>query len=134
MRAVAIPSMSDRPFGVPLDIVLDIPVPPSVNRTRKINWREHKKYEKWRFDAGFHLVANGQFRAIKNLRLTRYELTVTLDEKQCKLDPDNPIKAASDLLKYLGAIVDDAPRHARRITVEWGHAPDGCRLTLRRAA
>lgn len=127
------PSFADRPFGCPPDWVLDIPLPPSVNQTRKINWRGHKTHKAWRKAAGWHLRANGQYKAAPR-RLQQYELTVTLDESKCRLDPDNPVKAAIDLLRSLEIITDDSPKYARRIVVEWGEAPDGCRLTLRGVA
>lgn len=133
MGFCAMPSFSDRPFGCPPDVILDLPVPPSVNRTRKVHWKGHKKYLDWKKNAGLHLVANGQYRKAPRL-LQRYELTITLDETKCKLDPDNPVKAASDLLRSLEIITDDAPKFARKITIEWGEAPDGCRLTLRPAS
>ena len=124
-------SYLDRPFAPPLDVVLDVPVPPSVNRTRKVHWAGHRKYEAWKRNAGFHLLANGQYRASKQIRLHRYELTVILNEAMCRLDPDNTIKAACDFLKGLEVIADDSPQQARKITIEWGDAPDGCRLIVR---
>jgi hypothetical protein len=42
-------------------------------------------------------------------------------------------RAAIDLLRSLEIIADDGPRFARRIVIEWGSAPEGCRLTLRQA-
>lgn len=132
---VAIPSTTDLPFWPPPDVVLDLPVPPSVNRTRKVHWAGHRAYEAWKKTVGMHLVANGQYRtARKATKFVRYELTITLDETLCKLDPDNTAKAACDLLRSLELIPDDSPRFARRIVIEWGTAPDGCRLTLRPAA
>lgn len=128
-----LPSFPDPPFAVPPDYVLDIPLPPSVNRTRKIDWKNWTKYKKWRETAGFHLVSNGQYRKAPR-RLQAYELRITLDWLNCKQDPDNPIKAAIDLLRSLEIITDDSPKFAKRITIEWGTAPDGCRLTLRPVA
>jgi Holliday junction resolvase RusA-like endonuclease len=124
------PSFADPPFAIPADVVLDIPLPPSVNRTRKVDWIGHRKYTQWKRDAGMHLVANGQYRNAPR-RLQQYELTITLDEQQCRLDPDNPVKAAIDLLRSLEIITDDTPKYARRIVIEWGKAVDGCRLTVR---
>lgn len=133
MGFTSVPSMIDRPFGCPLDVVLDIPVPPSVNRTRQVDWAGHRKYKAWKKEAGLHLVVNGQYGKAPR-RLQRYELFITLDEKQCKLDPDNPTKAACDLLRSLEIITDDSPKFARRIVIEWGEAPAGCRLILRPVA
>lgn len=113
------------------EIVLDVPAPPSVNRTRKVNWPGHRKYEAWKKDAGLHLVANGQYRKAKPGIKGQYELTITLNENLCKADPDNPTKSAIDFLRSLELIPDDSPAYARKITIEWGEAPDGCRLTVR---
>jgi Holliday junction resolvase RusA-like endonuclease len=130
---VSVAATIDRPFALPPDAtesVFDIPLPPSVNRTRRVNWKGHKKYTAWKRRAGFHLMVNGQLRkAARDLQ--RYELTITLDREQCRQDPDNPVKAACDLLRELQIIVDDSPRHAERILIVWGTAPDGCRLTVR---
>jgi Holliday junction resolvase RusA-like endonuclease len=130
---VSTPSLADPPFACPPDWVFDIPLPPSVNRTRKVHWRGHRQHEAWRKAAGWHLQANGQFKAAPR-RLERYELTITLDRQQCRQDPDNPIKAAIDLLRALEIITDDSPKFAERIVVQWGAAPDGCRLQLRAVA
>lgn len=127
---VALPSMVDPPFACPPDIVLDIPLPPSVNRTRKIDWRHWPKYKKWRSDAQYHLIANKQ-REKAPRGLGAYELRIILDWLKCKQDPDNPIKAAIDLLREMQIITDDSPKFAKRITIEWGVAPEGCRLIVR---
>lgn len=113
------------------EIVLDVPPPPSVNRTRKVHWAGHRKYEAWKTAAGLHLVENGQFRKAKPGIKGQYELMITLNESMCKLDPDNAAKAVSDFLKSLELITDDNPTYARRIVIQWGEAPSGCRVTLR---
>lgn len=113
------------------EIVLDVPAPPSVNRTRKVHWRGHKKYVAWKKNAGLRLIENGQYRAARGGVLGKYELTVTLNEAMCPADPDNHLKAVGDFLKSLNFIVDDGPAYARRIVIEYGDVPDGCRITLR---
>jgi len=123
-------SMADAPFHCPPDTVLDVPVPPSVNRTRKVHWAGHRAYVAWKKQAGLHLIANHQFRkAVKNIG--RHELVIILNEEKCALDQDNPIKAAGDFLKAIGIILDDSPKYRRRTIIEWGDAPDGCRLIVR---
>ena len=41
------PSFANPPFACPPDTILDVPLPPSVNRTRKIYWRGHRQHEAW---------------------------------------------------------------------------------------
>lgn len=113
-----------------IDTVLDLPIPPSVNKTRKVHWRGHRALEAWRKNAGMHLIANGQYRAAQK-GIGRYELVIVLDRAKCRKDPDNPIKAASDFLKSIEIIKDDSPRYAEQITIKWGEAPDGCRLIVK---
>ena len=124
----------DRPFALPAnaaEICLDIPLPPSVNRTRRIDHKGHQKFTAWKKQAGLHLIANGQYRIARKTHINQYELTITLDEDQCKCDPSNILKAAEDFLVSLEIIPDDSPKFARRIIIEWGEAPDGARLTIR---
>lgn len=126
---------TDRPFGLPPDIVLDVPVPPSVNRTRKIDFRAAALVEKWKADADAMLMLSGQYRAAKRVPIgDRVELTIILDEQKCDLDPDNSVKAAIDYLRRIELIRNDDKRFMRRLVVEWGYAPEGCRLVLRGAA
>jgi hypothetical protein len=44
------------------------------------------------------------------------------------------VKAAIDYLRRVGLIHNDDKRYLRRLVVEWGDAPEGCRLILRGAA
>jgi hypothetical protein len=41
------PSMTDPPFAVAPNIVLDLPPPLSVNRTRKVDWIGRRKFTAW---------------------------------------------------------------------------------------
>lgn len=128
-------SFVDPPFAVAPDIVLDIPVPPSVNKTRKLNKAALGEIDDWKAQADRHLMASGQFRAAKRIAIgERFELTIILDEQQCDLDADNPIKCAVDYLKRIELIKDDDKRYMRGLHVLWGEAPSGCRLILRGAA
>lgn len=125
--------MSDRPFGCPPDIVLDIPIPPSVNSLRKVDWRAMGRYNAWKSQADMALLASGQYASQKGLApIVRFELSVILDES-CRCDADNVLKAAIDYLRRIDFILDDGPKNMRKITVEWGTAPAGCRLILRGA-
>jgi hypothetical protein len=136
MDAGAIPSMSDPPFAVPADTILDLPVPPSVNRTRKINWAHKRKVEAWKNVCNAY-VLTAKRRAISPLKLRkipRFELTVTLSEAHTGIDLDAGLKALIDYLRKIEVVEDDSKEHMRRLVVEWGHAPFGCRVTVRPCA
>lgn len=114
------------------ECTLDVPVPPSTNKIRRIDWANHRKHQEWRDDAGWALKFSGQWR--RRLQgLKRYTLEIILDESQVATDPDNVAKSCSDLLKTIGVIVDDGPKNARQILIRWGEAPRGIRLIVRTA-
>lgn len=116
-----------------IETVLDIPVPPSVNETRRVNWAAMPKYDAWKKSAGKILMANGQFKRAQKFT-GPFELTIILNEATCDLDADNPVKAAVDFLRRIEIIRNDDKRYLRSFTVKWGDAPEGCRLILREAA
>ena len=133
MDAAAIPSMTDPPFAVPPDIVLDLPAPPSVNRTRKVDWKGKRQVTAFQNVADAYVLA-AKGRTISPLRLTkvpRFELTITMSEHHTKIDLDNGLKALIDYLRRIGLIEDDSPKHMRRLVVEWGLAPFGCRVRVK---
>lgn len=129
-------SFVDRPFGCPLDTVLDIPVPPSVNKIRKLNKAALKEHEAWIVHTDKTLMGSGQYRAAKRTRKPEApcEIKIILCKNQCKLDPDNPVKAAIDYLRRIELIKNDTGAFVRRIVVEWGEAPKGCRIVISEAA
>lgn len=132
MSALPKIDFSDPPFGIPPDVILDIPVPPSVNRTRKLDRRALGEIEAWKSDCDKSLMASGQYRVAKKHKPEgRFELKIILCEQKCALDADNPVKAAIDYLRRIELIRNDDKRFLRRFTVEWGDAPRGCRLILR---
>ncbi len=122
--------MADAPFHCPPDTVLDVPVPPSVNRTRSVNWVGAREAKAWRERAGMMLMASGQYRRAQK-QISRFEVKIVLCETLCRLDLDNTAKHAIDYLRHLGIITNDAPAQMRRVTIEWGLAPAGCRLIVR---
>lgn len=126
-------SFTDRPFGAPLDIVLDLPVPPSVNKTRRINTKWIGKTEAWRRQADLLLMSSGQYRAARKLP-GRFEVKIILCERQCRLDIDNTAKSAIDYLKRIELVSDDSPKFMRRLVIEFGDAPAGCRIILKEVA
>jgi Holliday junction resolvase RusA-like endonuclease len=129
-RAFKPEPITDRPFAPAPDTVLDVPVPPSVNATRKVNWAGHAKLKEWHASADALITASGQYRSAWR-NIPRYEIAIILDEGRCRKDPDNIVKHAIDYLRRIEVIQDDSPRHARKITIEWGKAPQGCRLVIK---
>ena len=124
------PDVSTQPFRPALETVLDLYVAPSVNETRRINRAAMRKVADWKKRCGMLLIASGQYRkAIKEV--SRFEIEIILNEKLCRLDGDNLIKETVDYLRDLKLIVNDSPKHMRKLTVSWGEAPSGMRVIVR---
>jgi hypothetical protein len=121
------PFYADPPFGVPPDIVLELPLPLSVNRTRKIDWSHHARARAWRDDAGLRFLMQKRF--LPSPIKGRYELILTLRDGS-RMDADNGVKIIVDALRRWGLVEDDDPKHLRKLTVEFG-AVEGCRVTIR---
>lgn len=108
-------------------IVLDLPAPLSVNRTRRINFAAKRKIDAWQRNADAHFLMQKQ-------RLGapvpgRFEVVITLPEDSA-LDLDNTPKAVIDALRRFRLVTDDSPKFMRRVTLEFGDAPTGCRVTV----
>lgn len=123
-------STADRPFGLPADIVLDLPRPLSVNRTRRIDWSAVPRIQAWKAAADKLVMSQG--RLPKRIS-GRFEAILTLPE-DCPFDGDNSPKIVIDYLRRLELIDNDDPKHMRRLTIEFGEAPEGCRVTVRACA
>lgn len=125
----------DRPFGCPLDITLDVPVPPSVNVARKIDHAGKREVGRWKLQADRHLMLNSQYRkartALGGKPANKFMVVVTLDKAQTGIDLDNAIKVTLDYLKSRELIVDDGQNHCEGIDLRWGVAPAGCRIVLK---
>jgi Holliday junction resolvase RusA-like endonuclease len=61
----------------------------------------------------------------------RFELLIILSENHTRIDLDNGLKALIDYLRKIELIEDDSPKHMRRLVVEFGLAPFGCRVTVK---
>lgn len=134
------PDTSDRPFALPnrelTTIVIDLPAPPSVNRTRRVDWSAQKQTSAWKRSAdAFMLQRRDVFKLAKIQG--RYELLIALSEERSRIDLDNGIKAIIDYLRRIELVVDDSPKYLRRLVVEWCHpaaAPEGVRVTIQELA
>ena len=127
----ALPDFADPPFAVPTDIVLDLPPPVSVNRSRKIDWRGHKKVAAWKDQADRFLLIAKARKEVRFDKIPRFEIVVVLSEDHVDADADNILKLLIDYLRHCDIVADDAKHNMRRIVVEWGHAPAGCRVIVR---
>lgn len=115
------------------DVVLDLPAPPSVNRTRKVDWAGNRVFKRW-VAACTPFVLEAKRRPvdpIKFTRIRRFELIIALSEDHTKVDLDNSLKVLIDYLRCIELIEDDGPEYMRKLTVTWGEAPHGCRVTVR---
>lgn len=119
--------------------VIDLPLPPSVNGI----WRSRRghggkpvfflapRYQTWKRAADNFFMA--QKRIAKPVA-GEFIATITLNEKKLRKgsDIDNRVKAAMDWLQRSGLIEND--KLARKLTVGFGVAPEGCRITLKAAS
>jgi Holliday junction resolvase RusA-like endonuclease len=115
------------------DVVLDLPPPMSVNRTRRINWSAQPKLRAWKEYADRYVLV-AKSKGMKFERIERFEITIILSEDHCELDADNALKNTIDYLRRIEVIANDAKKNMRKITVEWGKAPAGLRVIVRPCA
>ncbi len=111
-------------------MVLDLPPPVSVNRLRKVYWPADKLAQDWRDQADRFLLVAKSRKEVQFDRLPEFELHIVMSEDHTKIDLDNGLKLLIDYLHQREIIANDAPKNLRRITVEWGRAPAGCRVTI----
>jgi hypothetical protein len=109
-------------------ITYDWPIPPSVNRLRRVDFKQHRLLTKWRdrADALVMLQKRGPLP-----RLTSpVEIHVVVKDTYHG-DLDNVFKVLCDNLVRLAIIPDDSPKYVKRIVMEFGEAPEGVRITLK---
>lgn len=127
-----------RPFGLParsIEIVLDLPFPPSVNHIWRRNGRTGRVYRSARYLCWIER-ANATVMAAKQFprhKITgRFEAFIQLNEQAGTGDADNRVKCVLDWCQRQDVIGND--KDCRRLIVEWAAhnaAPAGCRITLR---
>ncbi len=126
----------DRPFALPADsieIVLDLPFPPSVNhiwrRTKQRVYRS-AKYLRWMTNCDMAVMAAKQY---PRRKITgKFEAHILLNEQSGHGDADNRIKVVLDWLQSRDIVAED--KHCRDVRATWvdhDRAPKGCRVTLR---
>jgi crossover junction endodeoxyribonuclease RusA len=114
-------------------IMIDLPFPPSANsiwaskrnKFGKPMIFRSKRYEAWKRECFALLMAQrpGKVRG-------PFFATITLGthKRRKDSDADNRIKPTLDLLEVAEIIEND--KYAERVTVQWGEAPEGCRVLL----
>lgn len=133
-RAPNCADVSAPPFALPPDIVLDLPPPISTNRlwrsskteTSRINVRKSGPYRAWLKRADAMLLEMGQLRGVKPIAGRFIALLVV---RKSNLDLDNNTKCVLDYLQSRNFILDD--KLCQELTLRWGDAPTGCRVTVR---
>jgi Holliday junction resolvase RusA-like endonuclease len=113
-----------------IEIVVDLPFPPSVNRIWRGNRgivHRSKVYIDWVTDADMGVMARRQYP--KRKIAGAFEAHVVFNPVGQRGDLDNRIKAVLDWAQSRDLIRNDSD--CRRLIAEWGDAEHGCRLTLR---
>lgn len=136
-KPVHVNTAAAAPFALPIEpVTLDLPPPLSVNRTRRMSWQSQGLRRQWKAVADAYVLA-AKSRSENPLvcrKIKRFEVFVILSEAHNRIDLDNGIKWTVDYLRSIDVIEDDSPKHMRRLVVEWGLAPFGCRVTVRPCA
>jgi len=116
-------------------VMLDLPPPLSVNRTRRVDWTAQPKLRAWKEQADrFVMAAKRSPNPPRFDRLERFVVTIILSEDHCELDADNGIKSVIDYLRRIEIIANDSKKNMRGLHVIWGHAPAGMRVIVRACA
>jgi Holliday junction resolvase RusA-like endonuclease len=116
---------------VPEPIVIDLPMPPSVNaiwRSARRRVFRSKAYLDWLRAADAELMARRQMP--KKKINGPFAAHVTLSRKHARGDLDNHAsKVLLDFLQSREFIAND--RNCQHLTAEWGETAAGCRVVLR---
>lgn len=122
----------DLPFLPPPDrhFSFDLPTPLSVNSMRRFDFSKSRKVNEWKRRADMMVMAGGGVRRLGKIT-GKFEIKILLDDRLCRLDADNAAKMVIDYCRRLNLIVDDSKKYMRRVVIEWGNAPTGCRISLR---
>ena len=128
------------PFALPpepFQCSVNLPCPPSVNRTRRKDNAGARLLQKFYKAADMHVLAQ-RGRTCAPLPIGRikgpFEAHIIISDKLTNIDLDNGVKAILDYAVRIELVPDDGPKYLRRLIVEWGVAIEDCRLTLREMA
>jgi Holliday junction resolvase RusA-like endonuclease len=111
-------------------VVLDLPAPLSVNRTRRIDYRSMPAVHEWKRQAdALFLIQKRKLRINPTIR-GPFEATITISSSS-RIDLDNGVKLLIDAAREYGLVPDDRPQYLRKLTVEFGQTEHGARIKLR---
>jgi hypothetical protein len=110
-------------------ITLDLPLPPSVNRLRRVDWASFRTRQQFYTHADLFLVAYGPKPPPVRTITGAYELTVQIPDGS-RLDLDNHHKALIDYLVSREFVAGDSKKYLRRLVIEWGAPTEYCRITI----
>ena len=114
-----------------IEITLDLPIPPSVNRMRRIDWAGNKKRQEYYLRTDLFLVAHGPRPPPVRLISGPFEIRIQIPESLSGIDLDNHCKALLDYLVSREFVPDDAKRYLRRLVIEWGSPTPACHVTIK---
>jgi Holliday junction resolvase RusA-like endonuclease len=124
-------------IAAPIVTVLDLPVPPSVNRiwrykVGKAKVNRSPEYEAWIKQADLAVVVDHALRGRRRIN-GPFSALIEVERPSANSDIDNRIKALLDFAQSRGFVSDD--KHLIEVTARWSLVGGrGCRLTLREAA
>jgi hypothetical protein len=110
------------------DIVINLPSPLSVNRTRRIDWKNYPLVKEWQRQADALFLL--QKRSLPPPIQGQYGITITLEDGS-RIDADNTVKLLIDTIRRYRLVVDDDPKRMRHVVIEFGDV-EGCRITITR--
>ena len=100
-------------------IVLDLPAPLSVNRTRRIDYSSMPAHRQWKRQADSLFLFQKRQCLAGGAITGPFEATITISSS-CRLDLDNGIKCLIDTAREYGLVPDDSPKFLRKLIVEFG--------------
>lgn len=108
------------------NITLDLPLPLSVNRSRKIDWAAKRAHDNWvKLSNALVMRAGTRWHSI----LGPWEAHITISPIS-RQDLDNCIKVLVDYLVRIKVVTGDGPDYLKKLTIEFGAAPEGARVVL----
>ena len=113
-----------------VDITLNIPPPPSVNRLRRVDWANRKSQREFYLRADLSIIAHGPRPPPVRMITGPYEIAIQVPESS-RLDLDNHHKAIIDYLVSREFVPGDAKKYLRKLTIEWGGVQAACRVAIR---